>query len=141
MISETKPYDFDPKFPAIGIYLMHEGKFLLMKFATKHGRKWSSPSGKVAKGEDPMDAAIRETFEETGINIDPKHLVFLFDAYVQYADYAFEWYAYRYELSEKPDVVLSIEHDEYRWVTPQEALTFDLMQDEDWCIKKAFNLD
>ncbi len=140
MISETKPSDFNPKFSAVGIYLMYKGKFLLVRFATKYGRKWSNPSGKVAKDEDPKDAAIRETFEETGITVNPKNIRFLFKAYVQYADYSFEWYAFKYELSEKPDVTLSIEHDEYRWVTPKKALTYDLMQDEDWCIRKAFNI-
>ena len=30
------------------------------------GNSWSFPKGKVDEGEDPLDAACRETFEETG---------------------------------------------------------------------------
>jgi ADP-ribose pyrophosphatase YjhB (NUDIX family) len=56
--------------------LIRDGKiFLLRRFNTG----WSDglftiPSGHVNAGEKPSQAAIRETFEEAGVKIDPKDL-------------------------------------------------------------------
>lgn len=37
--------------------------------------RWSLPKGHLETGEKPIDTAIRECFEETGILIDKKHLI------------------------------------------------------------------
>ena len=97
-------------------------RFLLLRSF----RYWDFPKGQVEAGETPLEAARRETREETGIG-----------------DLRFEWgedffdtdpYARgkvaRYYLArtEQPEVVLGInpeigrpEHHEYRWVSRQRA--------------------
>ena len=90
---------------------------------------WDFPKGICEDGEEPMDAAVRELGEETGID-DPR-----FD----WGDRFFETGPYsrgkvaRYYIarSETPDVVLGPspdtgepEHNEWRWVTFDEA--FDM---------------
>lgn len=36
--------------------------------------QWDLPKGKMEEGETPLQAAVRETFEETGIVVNPKDL-------------------------------------------------------------------
>lgn len=55
-----------------------EGKILLIRDAgvDDHANlkgKWDVPGGRMEKGETPAAALMREVFEETGIEIDPRH--------------------------------------------------------------------
>ena len=36
--------------------------------------KWNGVGGKVEPGEDATTAAIRETYEEVGVNVEPQHM-------------------------------------------------------------------
>lgn len=36
-------------------------------------QQWSLPGGGIRRGEKPRTAAVRETFEETGVTIDERH--------------------------------------------------------------------
>ena len=53
-------------------YIIKDGKVLLLK--KSKGRfgegKWNAPGGKIKLGEDPVECAIREVFEETGLRIN-----------------------------------------------------------------------
>ena len=140
LISETKPANFDSGIFAVGIYLVHDGKILLLKYKTKYGGQWTIPSGKTDFQEDKLDAVLREVREEAGILLHSEQVHYLYYAYVQYPKIDFLWFVYLATLTKKPPVHLSDEHSEYIWVTPQEALTMDLIEHEDWCIKKAFGL-
>nr|HPI82233.1 NUDIX hydrolase [Candidatus Paceibacterota bacterium] len=63
----------DPIQLSAGLAIIQNGSILL---GHPTGQKWwgtfSIPKGQVEKGEDLLEAAIRETREEIGINIDPK---------------------------------------------------------------------
>lgn len=87
---------------------------------------WDFPKGIREPGEEPMQAAIREVQEETGID----------DLELEWADQFFETGPYskgkvaRYYLgrTEKSEVVMGIspetgepEHHEWRWVSFDEA--------------------
>lgn len=52
---------------------------LLMRRAEREGDPWSGhvslPGGRVEPGEDAMSAAIRETREEVGLELEPHHLL------------------------------------------------------------------
>jgi 8-oxo-dGTP pyrophosphatase MutT (NUDIX family) len=55
---------------AAGIFLVRKDGTLLVCHPTNHDPNfWSIPKGKVEEGEYYIDAAIRETFEETNINV------------------------------------------------------------------------
>ena len=89
-------------------------------------RNWDFPKGVVEPDEEPLDAARRETMEETGLT----DLEFLFgDTYRETVPYAGGKVA-RYYLAEttEEDVQLPIsaelgrpEHHEWRWVSFEEA--------------------
>ena len=60
---------------AAGIFILNKDKEVLICHPTNHPWDvWSIPKGKVEKGEDLIVAAIRETFEET--NVDLKNATF-----------------------------------------------------------------
>ena len=57
-----------------GIILKNEDEVLLCKRSPEKSMPnvWSIPSGKIEDGESPGQAAIREFYEETNIELDPK---------------------------------------------------------------------
>ena len=50
------------------VYIFHEAKTLLLFH--KKLQKWLPPGGHVETNETPSEAAIREAFEETGIEVE-----------------------------------------------------------------------
>ena len=59
----------DPKVAA-AVFVEDEGKILLVQRSFNPYRgKWTLPAGFVNAGEDPAEAACRECFEETSLNV------------------------------------------------------------------------
>ncbi|HET9588775.1 MAG TPA: NUDIX hydrolase N-terminal domain-containing protein [Anaerolineales bacterium] len=58
---------------AVNVAVIHEGKILLTK--REDFEVWCLPSGEVEEGESLAEAAIRETKEETGVDIELTRLV------------------------------------------------------------------
>jgi 8-oxo-dGTP diphosphatase len=55
----------------VGVVILQHNKVLLGQRKSPHGHShWSFPGGHVEFGESPEEAAVRETFEETGLVID-----------------------------------------------------------------------
>lgn len=59
----------DPKV-ASGVLVVMDGKILLVRriYVPQQG-KWTLPAGFIDAGEDPVDTAVRECLEETGLLI------------------------------------------------------------------------
>lgn len=51
------------------------GELLIVKAYYKH--HWTIPGGVVDEGETPLGAAVRETWEEIGVRVDPKTVEFV----------------------------------------------------------------
>ena len=52
------------------------GRLLVIRRGREPGRGlWSLPGGRCEPGEDPAAAAVRETYEETGLVVAPGRLV------------------------------------------------------------------
>ncbi len=59
----------DPKL-AVAVLVNDDGELVLQRRKIDPGRgKWTFPSGYVERGERVEDAAVREAFEETGLEI------------------------------------------------------------------------
>src|SRR5690349_5120743 len=61
------------KLVSCGVLLLDQAQRLLLAHATGQ-RHWDIPKGGPDPGEDHRDAAVRETFEETGVVIAPEAL-------------------------------------------------------------------
>jgi 8-oxo-dGTP pyrophosphatase MutT (NUDIX family) len=57
-----------------GIVLLTEGRELLLCHVTGQ-RHWDLPKGGIHAGESPCEAALRETYEETGLRLAPGTLL------------------------------------------------------------------
>jgi 8-oxo-dGTP pyrophosphatase MutT (NUDIX family) len=51
------------------------GRFLMVEEHTPEGVRLNNPAGHLDPGESPMEACIRETFEETAYPLEPTGLV------------------------------------------------------------------
>jgi len=144
MISFEPLPEFKPKFSVASCVIEHDGKVLLLRRhpMKPQGGTWCLPAGKLDAGERERDAAARETFEETGIVLDPEALAHRFKAFVRYDAYDFTYDVFFVTLPSRPEPQLHEgEHVDFRWLTPEEALTLPLIQDEDVCLKKCYGLD
>lgn len=59
-----------------GIIYGGNGEILLVE--QRDGGVWSTPGGAVEPDEDPIDAVVRETWEETGLLVKPVALIGVF---------------------------------------------------------------
>lgn len=86
-----------------------------------HGHKWEFPGGKVEPNESPEECVRRELWEELGIDVEVGGL-FCTSEY-SYHDFSIRLVVYRV-LSVSGDPV-ALEHDEIRWVAPEEIEAYD----------------
>ena len=65
---------------AAGVIVEHQGKLLLVRHC-KPGRYdfWVAPGGGAELGEDLLQAAKREAFEEAGVIVEPERLAYVED--------------------------------------------------------------
>jgi 8-oxo-dGTP pyrophosphatase MutT (NUDIX family) len=78
------------------------------------------PGGKVDPGEKPIDAAIREVYEETGLVM---HRALLIQLHEGDDDHGYYVTTYRYVHTIHPAVVIQPEPDiNVQWVTPAELI-------------------
>jgi len=113
-------------FKMLGISLVicrnHEGKWLAVKECGNRG--WWLPGGLVDPPENFFQAAIRETQEEAGIDVDLKGILRM-EYNIQGDNYQrmkVIFYAEPKDPNQKPKSVPDAESDEARWVTLDELL-------------------
>ena len=75
----------DPKLVACAIVEKDEKIILLKRAFSPERGKWVMPGGYVDRGERVEDAAVRETMEECGINIELKNTlgIYSYDGYLE----------------------------------------------------------
>lgn len=99
-------------------------KILIVRRSSTHPTKpheWDLPGGQVEEGENLKDQILRELREETGIEINELKIIGAESAHANDGEYVVQ-IAYGGEV-EYADVILSYEHDEFKWVTPAEFAT------------------
>jgi ADP-ribose pyrophosphatase len=100
-------------------YSQDRGRFLVAKRAETmdtHPGLWNFPSGKIEDGEEPLEAALRELREETGLIGEALKTA---DAFEQDTEYGrFRVHPVLVMASGEPE--LNREHTEYRWIKAEE---------------------
>jgi putative (di)nucleoside polyphosphate hydrolase len=64
---------FNPKRLSCGVVILNRERELLLCHVTGQNH-WDLPKGGIDHGETPLDAAIRETWEESGLRLQPEAL-------------------------------------------------------------------
>lgn len=104
------------------------GKMLLIRRSATDNRRpgqWDIPGGMVEANEMLESAAVRECIEEAGIEITQEKIQLIYSDRHYFEDdksKLVNWLVF-YGLSEQDSVVLSSEHDEYKWVHASEAVS------------------
>lgn len=121
-VTEYPPENFQPRCEAAACYVEIDGKILIMERAItqSEGQTWGVPAGKIEPNEMPLQAALRELFEETNIRISPSQIKAIGKLYVQKPKISYIYHMFQVHLSEIPEVKLSSEHTRFLWATPQE---------------------
>lgn len=124
---------------AAGVFLVNSKHQVLICHPTRHSETlWSIPKGKVEEGEELLAAAIRETYEETNIdltnytlviNMDPvtythkKKVLYPFIVFENYNDKLGSFDSFEIKCNSNVPIERGgfPEMDAYRWVDFSEA--------------------
>ncbi|SCA63750.1 hypothetical protein SCG7109_BA_00060 [Chlamydiales bacterium SCGC AG-110-M15] len=128
-VYRNRPLDFSPSVEVAACYVECAGKFLLLKrsIGKPQENTWGVPAGKFEEGESSLAAVHREVFEEVGIRLNNEKLDDLGKVYVRYPHTDFVYHMFHQDFLEFPEITLSDEHQEYRWVSFDEAMLLPLI--------------
>ncbi len=116
--------------PTVGA-LIHDGEGRVLMIRThKWSNLWGIPGGKIKRGEPALQALQREVIEETALVIDEIHFVLAQDSidsaeFMRPEHFILLNYVARARTTE---VTLNDEAEDFRWLSPAEALALDLNQ-------------
>ena len=104
--------------------IVQDGKYLFLRRdkAFQWGpQKWDIPGGRIKPEEALSDALIREVHEETGLELEQASVLLAAqDIFVP--EKSLHVVRLTYSTVAVGSVVLSEEHDDYKWMTRDEAL-------------------
>jgi len=103
-----------------------EEKFLIIHRTSttpSNPNKWDFPGGDLNFGEDTINGLIREVKEETGLEIKDAE-PFDVESHINEKDEFWVTIAYKGK-TDSDKVILSFEHDEFKWATFEEFLNLE----------------
>ncbi|KAL5256946.1 hypothetical protein ACHWQZ_G012021 [Mnemiopsis leidyi] len=105
-------------------------EILLLK--STEGCCWGPPKGHLEGSENGFEAAIRETYEETGITLDKIDMIDGFQEFISYQSRSRRFKTVVFYLAKLVNsdvkITLSSEHNEYVWTNLSEALCLVQME-------------
>lgn len=123
-IWESPPDGFQALVEVSACYLEKDGKVLFVKRSPQciEGKLWGVPAGKLEPKETAHAAAKRELFEETGIDLAASYFEKIGTLYVQKPRGQYLYHMFQVHIDKMPEVHLSAEHTEYRWLDVEQAI-------------------
>lgn len=111
------------------VYIVHDDKLLMFKRSEtkkKFPGFWSLPGGHIEEGENPLSAAIRETFEETGVHTTPDEIKLKVVAMHHHLDREEMYIAFAFLVTlPKAPKITNSDEGKAHWVKISEAKTMD----------------
>jgi phosphoglycolate phosphatase len=111
--------------------LIHDGTGKLLMIRThKWGNRWGIPGGKIERGESSTSALLREIHEETALTLTDIHFSLVQDSidspeFIRPEHFLLLNYIAR---ATTTAVILNHEAQEFRWLSPTDALALELNQ-------------
>lgn len=105
------------------IIIDRENRYLLLTRAN-HPRFLDDPDlpgGTIEEGEEPLEAAIREVVEESGIALRPVDIQHVYTG-SDYSTHGTQYSLYIARVSKRPTVTVSWEHASFAWLEREEFL-------------------
>jgi|3_EtaG_2_1085321.scaffolds.fasta_scaffold48557_2 8-oxo-dGTP diphosphatase len=128
------------QFSAMIVIIDEMGRVLLLhrldKPEVKFPNRWGFPGGGSDPIEEPVQTVIRETYEETGLRLDRRHLHLLYKKRTDKKNvYFFVTNTYDGEVNPKK---VKEEHQNFAWVDPNDLDRYHISEDVEHAIRKAF---
>ena len=108
------------------ICYIDNGKEILLLHRNKkpndiHVGKWIGVGGKLEKGETPQECAVREIFEETGLQVNKPVLkgIITFPDFTPHHD----WYTYVFKVTEFTGELIDCDEGTLEWVPYEQVLS------------------
>ncbi len=123
----------DKQFVATKALIVHEGKLLFLRESSGYGDgtqegRYDVPGGRVQPGERFDESLPREIQEETGLSVAMERPFHMDEWRPEVRGEHWQIIATFFLCkADSEDVTLSEDHDSYVWVTPQEALSLNII--------------
>lgn len=129
-----------PTIGVSGLVFNDQGQILLIKRNQPPASGlWSLPGGRLEPGETLVSACCREVMEETGIDIEVKHMVAVVERQIEHFHYLIvDFYA---ELlpNSKVEPVANTDVSEAKWVSLEDARALSLVDGLEAIIERSFD--
>ena len=114
--------------PTVQIYLEKDNKYLMLyrnkKKNDMNQGKWLGVGGHVEEGETPYQAIVRETKEETGLDLKSAE----YRAVINFVNDDYVEIIYQYTSSDFTGEVIDCNEGELRWIDKSEVLSLPMWE-------------
>jgi 8-oxo-dGTP pyrophosphatase MutT (NUDIX family) len=140
----SPPKDFSPKMEVSACYCKVKDKFLFLENSDNKewASTWSVPAGKIDPGEMPIEGAIREMSEETGVLLQASCITPFKSVYIRYPKYDLIYHMFKVVMFDFPEKIelRAREHKQFAWLTQEEILKLPLMPGAEECFMSVAGL-
>ncbi len=124
----------DKLFAATKAFIVRDGKVLILKESSKYtdganAGRFDVPGGRIEPGQRFDESLLREIKEETGLDVKIGRPFFVNEWRPKVRGEEWQVVATFFEcFAETDDVILGEDHDEFKWIAPEEYKQYNLIE-------------